>query len=657
MKNCSVILLIVLFSVFLSLEAIAQAQRNLLTSEYSRKFVSASTDRGQAWAGYPAYSDRKAWDRLPDDLRVRTIQEGEKFLGFDWPLVKATMYLEFTRSGDRTKDAEVNNARRKALQSLVLAELMEGKGRFLDDIINGVFAFCEQTYWGASAHFYLYGFDGTIAKPTTVLPDIDDPIIDLVVGDVASDLAWTFHFFKEAFDEVSPVISKRLKSEITKKVLEPFYERYDFWWITGWGEGRVNNWTPWVNYNILTCILLVEEDPIKQNDGIYKTMESVDLFINSYPDDGSCSEGPGYWAHAGGKMFDYLDLLHKNTDGAIDLFDRELIKNMGRYIYRAYISNGEHYINFADSPFRIRHNPGRIYRYGQRINDETMVGFGVFLMDQSEFKISAISGKLGEALENLFNVEGWQSLQGKEPLIAEYYFIDLDAVIARDEEGTDKGFYFAAKGGSNGEQHNHNDVGSFMLYYNGNPVFMDVGVGTYTRETFGPERYSIWTMQSNYHNLPVINGLGQRPGGGYKASDSSYNPSKGKVTYSTNIAGAYPDDAKVKSWERTYTLDRKKRFLIEDSFELLENTGETAFHFMTGLPGKVVRAGLVELVGNGFTIQVRYDQENLYAKIEPIRIADNRLKQNHGDEIYRLVFNWKSNNKAGDHTFEIGLKP
>ena len=47
----------------------------------------------------------------------------------------------------------------------------------------------------------------------------------------------------------------------------------------------------------------------------------------------------------------------------------------------------------------------------------------------------------------------------------------------------------------------------WVLYINSIPVFLDAGVGTYTRKTFSSERYSIWTMQSNYHNLPMINGV------------------------------------------------------------------------------------------------------------------------------------------------------
>ena len=165
---------------------------------------------------YPKYKDRAAWQVFPESLRSKYISEGEKYIGYDWPAVKATEYLEFTRTGDRGAAEWPQNQRRAALQTLVMAELMEGKGRFMDDIVNGVFTFCEQTYWGASAHFYMYKEDESPGDgdPTTNLSDIDNPIVDLVVGEIAADLAWIWYYFQEEFDKISPVVSRRLKSEI-----------------------------------------------------------------------------------------------------------------------------------------------------------------------------------------------------------------------------------------------------------------------------------------------------------------------------------------------------------------------------------------------------------------------------------------------------------
>ena len=73
----------------------------------------------------------------------------------------------------------------------------------------------------------------------------------------------------------------------------------------------------------------------------------------------------------------------------------------------------------------------------------------------------------------------------------------------------DAGFPLAARGVHNGGSHNHNYVGSFILCLNSTPGFIDPGAGTYEQRTFGRERYSVWTIQSGFHNLPEINGKGQ----------------------------------------------------------------------------------------------------------------------------------------------------
>ena len=639
-----------LITVFLSF---AQNKRNVLTNSYTRKFVSESLCKNNSWINYPSYNDREAWKQFPEELRRKTIEEGEKYLAYDWPQITATMYLEFTRSGDRTAVDQPNSQRRRVLQALVMAELFEGEGRFLDDIINGVFLICEQTYWGSSAHFYMYGFDGQIANPIKTIPDIEDPIIDLVVGDMAADLSWIYYFFHEEFDKISPVISKRLKYELQKKVLDPFYERYDYWWITGWGEGNVNNWNPWCNYNMLTCILLMEEDQKKKENGIYKTMQSVDLFINSYPSDGGCDEGPSYWGVAAGKLFDYLDLLKTNTNGKINIFDNELIKEMGRYIYRVYISNGSYYINFADAPLQIKHEPSKIYRYGRNIKDLNLQEFGAFLMKNSNFGNTAIIGRIGETMEALFNSEGWDNINPKEPLISEFYFPDLDIAIGRDKADSTEGFYFAAKGGNNGEGHNHNDVGSFILYYNGEPVLIDVGVGTYTKETFSSDRYKIWTMQSTFHNVPLINGTPQSPGGKYKASNSVYKTSKSRTSFTTDISKAYPEEAKVQKWLRSYILDRNTGFSIRDNFLLTENLGDTELHFITSLNCTINSPGLIELKGENFALLMDYKSSQYEADIQIIPIDDPRLQRVLGEELSMIIL--KINQVKAGH-YSISLK-
>ncbi len=99
-----------------------------------------------------------------------------------------------------------------------------------------------------------------------------------------------------------------LRNGSNMKLTGGFCNRITSAMISGWmdldGQKRfVNNWNVWLNYNALTCILLVEDDAAKRAEGVYKSMRSVDRFINYYKDDGGCEEGPAYWSHAGGMLF------------------------------------------------------------------------------------------------------------------------------------------------------------------------------------------------------------------------------------------------------------------------------------------------------------------------------------------------------------------
>ena len=68
------------------------------------------------------------------------------------------------------------------------------------------------------------------------------------------------------------------------------------------------------------------------------------------------------------------------------------------------------------------------------------------------------------------------------------------------------GLYVAAKGGHNGESHNHNDIGNFIVYADGEPEIIDVGNCVYTAKTFGAERYELMNTRSKNHNVPLIGG-------------------------------------------------------------------------------------------------------------------------------------------------------
>ena len=134
----------IVLSLVLALLPLA-AGAQTLQQALSGKDLSSLLVTGQKWVPYPAYSDRAGWDELLGEYKSQFIAAGEKYLHFDWLVIRATDYLEYNRSGNRYTQENRIRKNAEALSCLMLAELAEGKGRFLDDIMDGAFLFCEYT--------------------------------------------------------------------------------------------------------------------------------------------------------------------------------------------------------------------------------------------------------------------------------------------------------------------------------------------------------------------------------------------------------------------------------------------------------------------------------------------------------------------------------
>ena len=601
-------------------------ERNILASEARTIDLASVLVKDNSWIKIPDYKNRLFWQNLPAVIRQEYITKAEGYLKYDWPVVKATDYLEFIRSGDRRQ--EVYAACSNALNSLVMGELVEGKGRFMDQIVNAVWYFSEQTWWGWSAHL------GS-QKAGAGLPDINDPFVDLGVGEIASDLSWTWYLFHEEFDKIHPLISVRLKQELMNKALIPYFTRDDFWYM-GFMGGRPNNWNPWINNNMLNCFLLMETDHAKKVAEVEKIVNSLDKFLNGYSDDGGCDEGPSYWGAAGALLYESLEVLKDATGGSFDVFDNPLVQNIGKYFYMVNI-HAPYFINFADADATTMGDASAVYRYGKAIKDPVMEQFGAYLGRLVKFGEHSQNGKICEQIKNLTLSDEIKNAVASEALVGSFWLPDTEVGGARDKEGSFSGFFFGAKGGFNDESHNHNDVGSCLMYYDGKPCLIDLGREEYNAKTFSSRRYEIWTMQSGYHNLPVINGLDQKEGKDFKARNSSYSASPKKVIFSTDIAGAYTSDAMVKSWVRTYTLNRGKNFVISDKYELSgHNNSPTSSNLITYCKVSQVRSGILRFTGNGFTLDMKYDPKTVKPEIEYIAITDRTLKRYWPDGVTRI---------------------
>lgn len=617
-------------------------KRDLLQHAVSETALKSLLLLDKSWVRYPAYEDRAGWDKLTGSVRAQLIAGGEKYLDYEWRVVKATDYIEYEKSGSRTAMEAPFGANTSALSALVIAELCEGKGRFVGQIVNGVWLFTEMTSWALSAHL-----PGPQASGRS-LPDDSGHVIDLAAGDMGSFLSWTYHFFKETFDEINPSISSRLLATLKDRILVTYMERDDFWWqaINLKEGGMVNNWNPWCNFNVLTCFMLLENDPDKLAAGVYRTMRSVDQFINYNHLDGACEEGPSYWGHAAGKLYDYLQLLSYATANQVTIFDQPIIRNMGEYIARSYVGDGW-VVNFADASAKGGGNMSLIYRYGSAVKSKEMQQFAAYLFDRAERKFSISLGRdIFRAMEDLTSYDALSAAQPALPSFRTAWYDETEFCYMK----TDAGLFFAAKGGYNNESHNHNDIGTFSLYADNTPFFIDAGVGTYTRQTFSSERYSIWTMQSGYHNVPKVNGFDQQFGSKYRSTDVQFDANKQE--FALDIGNAYPAQAQIDRWTRSYRLEGSTLH-INDRFKLDATIEPHEIHFLTWAEPDTATPGEVLLAKDGKQMKLVYPSSTFTAAYEVIELTDKRLSNVWGSEIYRIVLKERKTAKNGHYRFRI----
>jgi hypothetical protein len=413
----------------------------MLTEKYPADRLGEILLSREAWHPYPTRDERKGWEAIPESVRRAHISKGEACLGFAWALFRATLFLQMAKTGKRAIYDKHRARHRTALCDLVIAECVEGEGRFMNDIVDGVWALCEESFWGKPFTLYIQeaGFD---------LPDTAEPIVALFVAEAASLLSWTCYLLGPQIDTYSTLIRPRVEREMERRMLTPCLERDDFWWmgfkprqnrdrvsVKGTTLGRVNNWNPWINSNWLTATLLMESDPGRRLSAVAKIIRSLDHFIDPYPRDGGCDEGPGYWGKAGACLFECLETLHSVTNGEIDVFGDPLIQNIGRFITRVQISD-RYFVNFADAAALVTPSPSLVYRYGKRIGDSDMMEMGAYFSEREQTATHGVDDSIARQIPALLSISEVLEVEGKQPLPRNTWLSEIQVMTAREKAGT-----------------------------------------------------------------------------------------------------------------------------------------------------------------------------------------------------------------------------
>lgn len=519
----------------------------------------------------PDVTDRTFWaSGHVTQALAASLRAAEAERGTPWPQTLATQYARFFRDGDRTVHEARVAARHARLTRATLAALHDPRAEHVDEVVDGMVLLCEQSTWCWAAH------DDTFDRYGRVTPTVTEPYLDLGAGEVAAQLAWIDHLLGPALDDRAPGVRWRVRLEAQARVLRPFADRRDWWWLGV--DHPIMNWSPWIQGNVLAANLALEEDPHRRRTVTALVAEGIAAYWASLPADGGVDEGYHYWWQGAARALEAQDLLGfagiEPEPAALDRIRATIAFPHSMHL------GGDWYVNVADGAARpLATWPWNVvHAWAERLGDADAARHAAAyrgqpggLFDERASLPRAVRMLAHPSADAGRHVSWTDPPAGAFPLVGRAVFASTGVAVARTAPGSTRGLAVSVKGGHNGENHNHVDVGSVIVALDGVPLVVDAGKPTYRAGTFGPDRYDLWVVRGDWHNVPRVRGVEQAPGAqfaarGFEVSDAGDESPAGAWHARLDIAGAYPVDG-LEHWWRTVTLDPgAEAVTVEDSW-------------------------------------------------------------------------------------------
>ena len=579
---------------------------------------------------FPPASDRAAWEKVRDELGEVTVAEyivnAEIAAVTHIPILPATLYLEFITIGERTGYENPVSKRRSLLSTLTLAECLEYQGRFLEPVLNLVWAICEESSWAYPAHQYY-------------LTDVEKPYIDLFATMTGRQLA-EFDLLLGA--EMDELVRKRIRYEVNHRLFEPYMTPHrKWWWMYNTEDRRTNNWNAVCNGNIVSAAILLESDNTRLAEIIARAARSLDDYLDTFDADGGSTEGPGYWSYGYGNYVLMAHLVEQRTNGRLDFLGSEQIRKISQFPARTLLSHNL-FVSFSDCDLHVSLRAPLLAFLAKRLDLPELMSLAK--QQPSASSLPSVEEILPWGLRALF----W-TIPIDTPAFASVkhdWYEEMMWMIARYEPENPDALVLGAKGGHNEEMHNQNDVGNIVVHVNGESVIADIGRGRYTRAYFSPTRYEHFVCQSLGHSTPVPNGQQQGAGLEYAAELLEHRADDTLDLMSTELKGAYPPEADLESLKRTVILHRDARdgwVELIDEVKFARQAGDLE-SVLTTLGDALIESDHVILRGEKGALRVEYDADSITASVQKIKDVD--LAEGLAD-VNRVNFAFSQATQAG----------
>lgn len=581
---------------------------------------------------FPPIEDFVAWGSITSDPQLAqfvksVIAQAEIYQKEPFPELRATCYMEFRRTGNRSNFEVLYFARRRVLATLFLAEAFEGFGRFLDAIADWTWLILGEPTWCLPAHT-------NTADP---LPDPGNEIVDLFSAQTAQLLSLVYALGKNRLEIVSLNLPGWIRKKIMERTIAPIEDHIEkFFWARG-----QNNWTPWICCNAL-CAGLAVLDGERLQAYVQKLIMADGRFYDRYSNDGGCDEGPGYWAVSPLCHFLFCEQLYQASGGAIRLtYGDEKFRLMSEYPANAWIGK-KWVVPFADSGARMGlADEGVLRRFAERAGNPKTLNFldCFYAENPSRYRSSEIDKtfpveNLLRLVANLFwthepsseKVSGYtkprdgEVISGARPEGCHWYPL-LQALYAKSGR-----LFLAAKGGNNAENHNHLDVGQFIIGVDDEPVVIDMGSTEYTRFTFSPQRYENPILNSIGHNVLMFDSFGQYPSDESRATDLFFEETKQSIRLAMSLQATFTAEAGVLAYRREIDFDKANGIVtIHDTWQL-STVRKPVLRLYTRAPLK-----------NGAFAGCLAFESTAPAETEEFLVTDARMLGSWGKLLYRTT--------------------
>ena len=619
-------------------------------------------------------SDREYWDGFAEKYLDEIVERYEKITAEPRGELTASLYLDYVRRGNRSCYEKAYGRRRDELLLATLIECCRNDGALMDDILDLTWMILEETSWCMPAH------NKASATIADVLPYYKQWTITICSTGTAVKLAFVYQVMGEKLDEISKMVTMRIREVISEKVLSEMLNRDDIWWM-GFGDRKPNNIGIWNWRNAMIAALIVVDDMDFLRKFILKAIICMDQYIDNQGEEGGCNEGPSYWFHSHGNVIEAIEVMNRATNGAFtDCFKSEKIRNMSKFLLKMY-TGGKYFVNFADGSPVLEHGALFVYRCGKILEIPEVCDFAAewgkatgqtsplggkpvrkaaFVDGKSSAKgrppVTG-AGEMYHVLENLKYYDEYMEHTPSETKASEFYLADLGVMTVRTQSENGE-IFLGAKAGHNAESHNHNDVGNFIVYKNGERFIVDSGPLEYSALTFSEKRYTLWTNRSEYHNVPTIDGYNQlnTPKGtpkneGYRSENAVYEKGEDESSLSTSIKNAYENRDEIKAFDRRIAIDKKTGTVtVADSFD----TGKEApvtWNFLTQQKPEWDGEKILLTAENGEMLEIIPCGADFAFTGETVDYDDDSMRAKWGDKLYRVLLSARVN--KGTVSFEI----